>query len=128
MIDESNRREVLVQPGNMATGGPAKTAAALQAAADSMTPAQRELYGKAFAAFTDAMNSMQNSGLDSAVAAAKVIEAAEQQPVPIRVPVGADAEEILRLVHEQTDEELDALRLRLIGLASQSSSPAAVTQ
>jgi NAD(P)-dependent dehydrogenase (short-subunit alcohol dehydrogenase family) len=120
---------VMVQPGNMATGGPAKTAAALKAAADSMTAEQRELYGTTFAEFTDAMNSMQSSGLSSFAAAAKVIEAAEQQPAPIRVPVGPDAEEILRLVHEQSDEELDELRMRLSGLSDDSTpSPAGVTR
>jgi hypothetical protein len=100
----------------MATGGPAKTNAALQKAAESMTPAQRELYGDTFAAFTAAFNAMQSSGLDAATAAASVIEAAEQQPAPIRVPIGPDAQEILKLVHEQTDEELDVLRMRLVGL------------
>ena len=112
---------VLVQAGNMVTGGPAKTAAALQSVADSMTPGQRELYGQQFAAFSAALNSMQNSGTDSVTAAAKVIEAGEHQPAPIRVPLGADAEEILRLVHERSDEELDALRLRLVGLEGESS-------
>lgn len=108
---------VMVQPGNMATGGPAKTAAALKTVADSMTAEERELYGTTFAEFTDSLNSMQSSGLSSSAAAAKVIEAVEQQPAPIRVPVGGDAEEILRLVHEQTDEELDELRMRLVGLS-----------
>ncbi len=107
---------VMVQPGNMATGGPAKTAAALERAAESMTPEQRELYGDAFAAFVGALNSMQSAGLDAATAAASVVEAAERQPAPIRVPVGPDAEEVLKLVHEQTDEELDELRMRLVGL------------
>ena len=120
---------VMLQPGNMATGGPAKTAAALKTVADSMTAEQRELYGTTFAEFTDAMNSMQSSGLSSSAAAAKVIEAAEQQPAPIRVPVGPDAEEILRLVHEQSDEELDELRMRLTGLSDDSTtSPAGVTR
>src|SRR3954466_2708342 len=107
---------VMAQPGNMATGGPAKTAAALAKAAESMTPEQRELYGAAFAAFTEALNSMQSPGLDAASAAASVVDAAERQPAPIRVPIGRDAEEILKLVHEQTDEELDELRMRLAGL------------
>jgi NAD(P)-dependent dehydrogenase (short-subunit alcohol dehydrogenase family) len=116
---------VMVQPGNMATGGPAKTAAALKAVADSMTAEQRELYGTTFAEFTDAMNGMQSSGLSSFAAAEKMIEAAEQQPAPIRVPVGPDAEEILRLVHERSDEELDELRMRLTGLSDDSTpSPA----
>jgi NAD(P)-dependent dehydrogenase (short-subunit alcohol dehydrogenase family) len=107
---------VMVQPGNMATGGPAKTATALDRAAESMTPEQRELYGDTFAAFTVALNSMQSAGLDGAVAAASVVEAAERLPAPIRVPVGPDAEEVLKLVREQTDEELDELRMRLVGL------------
>lgn len=115
---------VMVQPGNMATGGPAKTAAALQRAAESMTPEQRELYGDAFAAFTAALNGMQTGGLDAAAAGARVVEAAERQPAPIRVPVGPDAEEVLKLVHEQTDEELDELRIRLVGLETQSAPTA----
>ena len=39
---------VVVVPGNMRTGGPAKTAAALQRVADAMTAEQRELYGQTF--------------------------------------------------------------------------------
>jgi NAD(P)-dependent dehydrogenase (short-subunit alcohol dehydrogenase family) len=107
---------VMLQPGNMATGGPAKTAAALERAAESMTPDQRELYGGAFEAFTMSLNSMQSAGLGAAAAAAGVIEAAERQPAPIRVPIGPDAEEVLKLVREQTDEQLDKLRMQLVGL------------
>jgi len=110
---------VMAQPGNMATGGPAKTEAALKRTAESMTAAQRELYGDTFARFTTAFNSMQSSGLDAAAAAAAVVEAAERQPAPIRVPIGPDAEEILKLVHEQSDAELDELRMRLVGLQAQ---------
>jgi hypothetical protein len=106
----------MAQPGNMATGGPAKTAVALERVAESMTPEQHALYGDTFAAFTAALNGMQSAGLDAAAAAASVVEAAERQPAPIRVPVGRDAEEILKLVHEQSDEQLDELRMRLVGL------------
>src|ERR1700741_4279491 len=42
---------VVAVPGNMKTGGPAKTAAALKRAADDMTTEQRGLYGLAFASF-----------------------------------------------------------------------------
>ncbi len=59
---------------------------------------------------------MQNSGLDSAAAARRVIELAEQVPAPIRATVGQDSEEILKLVREKSDTELDALRLKLVGL------------
>lgn len=48
--------------------------------------------------------------------AGAVHRVAERQPAPIRVPVGPDAEEVLKLVHEQTDEQLDQLRMRLAGL------------
>jgi NAD(P)-dependent dehydrogenase (short-subunit alcohol dehydrogenase family) len=107
---------VVVVPGNMKTGGPAKTAAALKKVADDMTAGQRELYGRTFGSFANAMNSMQASGLDSVSAAKKVIELAEQVPAPSRAPVGNDAEEMLRAVREKSDAEQDALRLRLVGL------------
>jgi len=107
---------VVVVPGNMKTGGPAKTAAALKKVADNMTAEQRELYGRTFGSFANAMNSMQASGLDSVSAAKKVIELAEQVPAPSRAPVGDDAEDMLRAVREKSDAEQDALRLRLVGL------------
>lgn len=108
---------VLAQPGNMRTGGPAKTAAALQQVADAMTDEQQALYGDAFAKFTKAINSTQGGGLSVGESAARVIELSEQTPAPIRGAVGHDAEEILRLVRELTDAELDALRLKLVGLS-----------
>lgn len=107
---------VVALAGNMKTGGPEKTAAALARIASGMTPEQRDLYGQTFEAFTAALNSMQNSGLDSVSAATRVIELAEQVPAPIRATVGQDSEEILRLVREKSDAELDALRLKLAGL------------
>jgi NAD(P)-dependent dehydrogenase (short-subunit alcohol dehydrogenase family) len=108
---------VVAAAGNMKTGGPAKTAAALKGVADRMTPEQRELYGQTFASFAAALNGMQNSGLDSAAAARRVIELAEQVPAPSRAPVGADAEEMLRAVREKSDAEQDTLRLKLVGLS-----------
>jgi len=108
---------VVAAAGNMRTGGPAKTAAALERVAEGMTPEQRELYGQSFGSFTAALNAMQNSGLDSATAARRVIELAEQVPAPSRAPVGADAGEMLRVVREKSDAEQDALRLQLAGLS-----------
>jgi NAD(P)-dependent dehydrogenase (short-subunit alcohol dehydrogenase family) len=108
---------VIAPAGNMRTGGPAKTAAALARVADGMTAQQRDLYGQTFEAFTTALNGMQDSGLDSAAAARRVIELAEQTPVPSRAPVGPDAEQMLRFVREKSDAEQDALRLQLAGLS-----------
>jgi NAD(P)-dependent dehydrogenase (short-subunit alcohol dehydrogenase family) len=108
---------VVAQAGNMVTGGPAKTAAALRRTLDSMTPDQRALYGEAFAKFADALNSAQSSGLSAQASADRVIELVEQQPPPIRGAVGEDAEQILRLVSEKSDEQLDILRLEYVGLA-----------
>jgi NAD(P)-dependent dehydrogenase (short-subunit alcohol dehydrogenase family) len=108
---------VVAAAGNMKTGGPAKTAAALKRVADGMTPEQRELYGQTFGSFAAALNGMQSSGLDSAAAARRVIELAEQVPAPSRAPVGADADEMLRVVREKSDAEQDALRLQLVGLS-----------
>jgi NAD(P)-dependent dehydrogenase (short-subunit alcohol dehydrogenase family) len=107
---------VVIAPGNMRTGGPAKTAAGLERVAQAMTPAQRELYGDAFATFATTFNSMQSSGLDSTLAAEQVIELSQRVPAPSRAPVGPDAEEMLRAAREKSDAEQDALRLQLVGL------------
>jgi NAD(P)-dependent dehydrogenase (short-subunit alcohol dehydrogenase family) len=107
---------VVAAAGNMRTGGPAKTAAALTRVADGMTSEQRELYGQAFETFATTLNRMQSSGLDSVSAAKRVIELAEQTPAPSRAPVGPDAEEMLRAAREKSDVEQDALRLQLVGL------------
>src|SRR6266481_5838906 len=64
---------VIAAAGNMRTGGPEKTAAALARVADRMTAEQRGLYGKTFGAFTAALNGMQDSGLASTAAAQRVI-------------------------------------------------------
>jgi NAD(P)-dependent dehydrogenase (short-subunit alcohol dehydrogenase family) len=108
---------VVAAAGNMRTGGPAKTAAALARVAGDMTAEQRELYGQSFDTFATTLNGMQSSGLDSVSAATRVIELAEQVPAPSRAPVGADADEMLRAVREKSDAELDAFRLQLVGLS-----------
>jgi NAD(P)-dependent dehydrogenase (short-subunit alcohol dehydrogenase family) len=107
---------VVAAAGNMRTGGPAKTAAALARVADEMTAEQRRLYGQSFNTFATTLNGMQSSGLDSVLAAARVIELAEQMPAPSRAPVGTDAGEMLRAAREKSDDELDALRLQIVGL------------
>jgi len=107
---------VVAAAGNMRTGGPAKTAAALARVADEMTAEQRGLYEQSFNTFATTLNGMQSSGLDSALAARRVIELAEQVPAPSRAPVGTDADEMLRAAREKSDAELDALRLQIVGL------------
>lgn len=109
---------VVAAAGNMRTGGPAKTAAALAHMASSMTTDQRALYGREFDTFAAKLNSMQGSGLDAASAAKRVIELAEQVPAPSRGPVGADADDMLKASREKSDAELDALRLELVGLSA----------
>jgi NAD(P)-dependent dehydrogenase (short-subunit alcohol dehydrogenase family) len=107
---------VVAVAGNMKTGGPAKTAAALARTAERMKPDERDLYGHAFATFAAKLNNMQDSGLASADAAKRVIELAEQIPAPRLAAVGQDTEEILRAVREKSDDEQDALRLEIVGL------------
>jgi len=107
---------VIAAAGNMKTGGPAKTASALQRVADGMNSEHRELYGDAFETFAGTLNKMQGSGLDSKSAAKRVIDLAEQKPAPSRAPVGEDAEEVLRLIREKSDAEQDEIRLRMAGL------------
>src|SRR5579862_8679107 len=54
---------VVAIAGNMKTGGPAKTAAALSRTAEQMTPEEQQLYGQSFGAFAAKLNNMQDSGL-----------------------------------------------------------------
>ena len=107
---------VVAVAGNMRTGGPAKTASALARTAERMTTQERDLYGEEFGTFAAKLNSMQGNGLASVDAARRVIEIAGQTPAPRFAPVGEDAEEILRVVHEKSEEEQDALRLQIVGL------------
>ena len=108
---------VLAQPGNLVTGGPAKTAAALQRVADSMTDEQKALYGAEFAKFSETFNREQSEGLSAHEGAAGIVELVEAQPAPSRAAVGEDAEQLLCLVREKSDEDLDELRRRYAGLA-----------
>jgi NAD(P)-dependent dehydrogenase (short-subunit alcohol dehydrogenase family) len=107
---------VLVQAGNMMIGGPAKTAAALQRVADSMTDDEKELYGEEFAKLSKALNEAQREGPSAQTSADRVVELVEAQPAPIRAAVGDDTERILRLVREKSDAELDELRRHYVGL------------
>jgi NAD(P)-dependent dehydrogenase (short-subunit alcohol dehydrogenase family) len=106
---------VIAQAGNMRTGGPAKTAAALERMAEAMSAEQRELYGARFDSFAGTLNQFQDSGLDSDVAAQQIIALADQAPAA-RVPVGPDAVQLLKLASESSDVELDAMRLQLLRL------------
>jgi len=106
---------IMAQPGNMLTGGPAKTAAQLKQVTEKMTVEQKNLYGKYFDRFATALNKMQGSGLPASEAATRVIEISEQVPAPIRAPVGKDAEEILKAVREKSDEELDIMKAKMFG-------------
>jgi NAD(P)-dependent dehydrogenase (short-subunit alcohol dehydrogenase family) len=108
---------VILAAGNMRTGGPAKTAAALTRVAGQMSTEQRALYGQSFETFATTLNRMQGSGLESAEAARQVIELAERVPAPTRAPVGPDAEDMLRVVREKSEAEQDAMRLQLVGLS-----------
>ena len=106
---------IMAQPGNMLTGGPAKTAAQLKQVTEKMTVEQKNLYGKYFDQFATALNKMQGSGLPASEAAARVIEISEQVPAPIRAQVVKDAEELLRAVREKSDEELDIMKAKMFG-------------
>jgi NAD(P)-dependent dehydrogenase (short-subunit alcohol dehydrogenase family) len=109
---------VVAAPGNMRTGGPAQTAAALKKISDGFSDDQRQLYGKSFDAFANKLNAMQGAGMSAADAAKRVVEIAEENPAPILAGVGEEAEEILRYVHETPPAEQDIRRLEMVGLDS----------
>ena len=107
---------VLAQDGNMRTGGPAKTAAAMKRIADSFSDAQRRLYGAGFGKLTEPLNEAQREGLSADAAADRIVELVEAQPAPTRKPVGPDAEKIRRLVAENSDVELEELQWYYVSL------------
>ncbi|UIK04729.1 SDR family NAD(P)-dependent oxidoreductase [Neorhizobium galegae] len=104
---------VIASVGNLEQGSTEGSAAALKRATETMTPGERKLYGKRFSTFSAGLESLQATGMARSVAAARIIEIAEQHPAPLRAPIGDDAEAMLRAVREKSDEELDALRLKL---------------
>jgi NAD(P)-dependent dehydrogenase (short-subunit alcohol dehydrogenase family) len=108
---------VVVSVGNLEQEAPKGSAADLKRATEGMTQGERKLYGKRFGAFAAGLESLQTA---RSVAAARIIEIAEQHPAPIRAPIGDDAKSMLHAACEKSDEELDELRLklglRLVGL------------
>jgi NAD(P)-dependent dehydrogenase (short-subunit alcohol dehydrogenase family) len=109
--------DVVVAPaGNIKTGSPTKTAAALMRATENMTSEQRKLYGKTIGVVANGLNRLQVNGIESVVAAARVIQIAEHHPAMSRASVGPDSEEMLTFAREMSDLELDTLRLKLVGL------------
>lgn len=106
----------MVQPGNMNTGGPAKTAAQLKRVKDTMNAELTELYGVPFDKFEKSLNTMQSAGISGLDAANQVISISEQTPAPIRATVGDDAQELLQMVKDKSDAEMDVFKLKLFGI------------
>lgn len=104
----------IVSPGNMRTGGPAKTAAAIEKVSKSFNEEQSKNYKVAFQNFAERMNSGQSHGLDADAAAKQIIDISLQNPVPIRVPVGEDAKELLEYIKNSTLEQQAEKRLKTI--------------
>lgn len=107
---------VIVQVGKLTPDGEEGTDAALSRFGKSMSSRQRKLYGKSFDAFASGFNSLQESATAPASAATRIIEIAELHPAPGRAFVGAGAERLHRIAREKSDDELNAFRLKIIGL------------
>ncbi len=109
--------EVIVAvPGNMRTGGPARTRAALERVRAAMTDEQRLHYGVAFGKFADRINAGQHAGTEAATAAAAIVALAAATPSLRRAPIGDDAREILDYVATAAGEAQDIRRLKSIGI------------
>lgn len=104
----------IVAPGNMQTGGPAKTAAAIAAVSQKFTDEQQSRYGESFSRFAKRMNNGQAHGLSAVTAAQQIFALSKQQPAPIRVAIGADAEELINYVKNTSPEEQEKRRLNTI--------------
>lgn len=107
----------LIQPGSMLTGGPEKTAAQLKGVSDRMTEDESALYGSQFEKFSNAFNAGQSKGIPAETAAKQIAEVAEKETAPARVPVGVDAENAAKMIRVKSDQELDQMRINMLGLA-----------
>jgi NAD(P)-dependent dehydrogenase (short-subunit alcohol dehydrogenase family) len=100
--------------GNMRTGGPAKTAAAIERVRNGFTAQQAEVYGAMFDRFATRMNTGQANGMAAEEAARQIADLAERTPVPVREPVGEDARNLLSFVKQSTPEQQAQRRLQSI--------------
>jgi NAD(P)-dependent dehydrogenase (short-subunit alcohol dehydrogenase family) len=107
---------VVAAPGNMRTGGPAATKAALERVANEFSAEQRKLYGETFGTFANNLNKMQGAGMSAEDSAALLVESAEKVPAPARAGVGEEAEAILKYVHETPIAAQDIRRFEMVGL------------
>jgi NAD(P)-dependent dehydrogenase (short-subunit alcohol dehydrogenase family) len=78
----------------------------------SMTAAQRKLYGKRLRVCMEKLAGVAAQG-EPIATAARVVELSIQRHVPARSSIDREAEHMMRIIREQTDAELDALRVRL---------------
>ncbi|MEM6394730.1 MAG: SDR family NAD(P)-dependent oxidoreductase [Bacteroidota bacterium] len=107
---------VMVAPGNMLTAGPGKTIAKVDKLLTDLTPEQRDLYGREFGIFVEKFKKMQSEGMSVEDAAARLIEIAEETPAPIRAGIGDDAEQMIGIAKQKSDEELDMMRRQMFNL------------
>lgn len=77
---------------------------------DAMTPDQRKVYGKDFAAFQKRVHDLNTNGIKLSAAAERIIELAERDVVSGRAPIGSEAERLLDVVREKTPDELEEYR------------------
>lgn len=109
--------DVVVMPvGRLSAGGGASVPDMISNVARTLTAEQRDLYAARLLAARRHADEQQWPAMDVAEAAARVIELAAQDPAPSRAPVGPEAEAMLRAAREQPDDELDKLRLQLVGI------------
>ncbi|HTG39041.1 SDR family NAD(P)-dependent oxidoreductase [Sphingomonas sp.] len=110
--------DVVVAPiAKLKIGATAEMMAACAVASANMTSDQRHLYGARFKTFATRWAEFHADGIEATDAAAHVIDIAGRSPAPHRAAVGFDPAEMLPITREQSDDERDALRLKLVGLS-----------
>lgn len=109
--------DVVVVPfGKLKAKATAEMTAACAIAAANMTTDQQHLYGARFKTFVTRWAEFHTDGIEALEAAAHVVDIAGRFPAPLRAALGFYSAEMLGITREQSDEELDALRLKLVDL------------
>lgn len=115
-LERSGVAVTVATVGRLKSAGPAPAPGKLRRVATGMTAEQRALYGAQLRLVREHTGERRPSAVDLAETAARIIDAAEQVPAPLRVAIGSEAKLMLRAARERSDEELGALRLQLAGL------------
>lgn len=111
-------RASLIEPGSIKTAAVDKVEVDAAAALDSMDAEDRDLYGARYQAMTANAMKRERGGCDPDVVARAIQHALTADRPHAHYPVGRDARAMSTLARVVPQRALDALRMRVLGIAN----------